>query len=242
MWLEWLRSPSRAHTSPRQPPEPPSPRYFSSSSFKDINAILLEEENRSKSQPQTPRRPSIFHRASPLYRHHRNRSKTFIISPPPNQDDHKIILYFTSLGIVRRTLEDCRTVRSILRGFHVPIDERDLSMDAEYLDEIQMISASKKVRLPAVFLGGKYLGGAEEINEMNESGELSKLIGGLPFVENNIKIKFNSVCDVCGGLRYVLCAQCNGSHKIYSEKYGFRTCTSCSVNGKWGPSYLGSFI
>uniref|UniRef100_A0A2C9VNJ8 Glutaredoxin domain-containing protein n=1 Tax=Manihot esculenta TaxID=3983 RepID=A0A2C9VNJ8_MANES len=215
MWLEWLRSPSRAHTSPRQPPEPPSPRYFSCLSFKDINAIL-EEENGSKSQ--IPRRPSIFHRASPLHRHHRNRSKTFIISPPPNQDDHKIILYFTSLGVVRKTFEDCRTVRSILRGFHVPIDERDLSMDAGYLDEIQIITASKKVRLPAVFLGGNYVGGAEEIKKMNESG-------------NNIKIKFNSVCDVCGGLRYVLCAQCNGSHKIYSEKHGFRTCASCNVNG-----------
>ena len=101
-------------------------------------------------------------------------------------------------------------------------------MDAGYLDEIP---ASKKVRLPAVFLGGNYVGGAEEIKEMNESGELSKLIGGLPFVGNNIKIKFNSVCDVCGGLRYVLCAQCNGSHKIYSEKHGFTTCTSCNVNG-----------
>uniref|UniRef100_A0A2C9VSF4 Glutaredoxin domain-containing protein n=1 Tax=Manihot esculenta TaxID=3983 RepID=A0A2C9VSF4_MANES len=225
MWLEWLRSLSRAHTSPRQPQEPPSPRYFSCSSFKDINAILLEEQHGSKSQPQTPRRPSIFHRASPLHGHHRNHSKTFIISPPPNQDDHEIILYFTSLGIVRKTFEDCRTVRSILRGFRVPIDERDLSMDAGYLDEIQMITGSKKVRLPAVFLGGKYVGGAEEIKEMNESGELSKLIGGLPFVGNN------SFCDVCGELRYVLCAQCNGSHKIYSEKHRFRTCTSCNVNG-----------
>uniref|UniRef100_A0A2C9VS55 Uncharacterized protein n=1 Tax=Manihot esculenta TaxID=3983 RepID=A0A2C9VS55_MANES len=80
-------------------------------------------------------------------------------------------------------------------------------------------TTSKKVRLPAVFLGGKYVGGAEEIKEMNESGELSKLIG----------------------LRYVLCAQCNGSHKIYSEKHGFRTCTSCNVNGliKCGLCYPG---
>ncbi|OAY48817.2 hypothetical protein MANES_05G009856v8 [Manihot esculenta] len=175
MWLEWLRSPSRAHTSLRRPAEPPSPRHFSCSSFKNINVILLEEQNGSKSQPQTPRRPSIFHRvriASPLLRNH---SKTFIISP---------------CGEAQWKMEG-------LLGFGVGIWIHFHS------------TASKKVRLPAVFLGGKYVGGAEEIKEMNESGELSKLIG----------------------LRYVLCAQCNGSHKIYSEKHGFRTCTSCNVNG-----------
>ncbi|KAJ9175933.1 hypothetical protein P3X46_014432 [Hevea brasiliensis] len=230
MWPEWLRSPRRAHSFPKEPPQPPSPRYFFCSSFKDVNTLLLEEpQNGSKSEPQSPRRPSIFHRVriatSLLRHHHRHHSKTSTISPPSNQDEHDIILYFTSLRIVRKTYEDCRTVRSILRGFRVPIDERDLSIDGRYLDELQMITGSKKVSLPVVFMGGKYVGGAEEIKEMNESGELRKLIGGLPFVENSIS------CDLCGGLRFVVCEQCNGSHKIYSEKCGFKTCSSCNVNG-----------
>ncbi|CAN1347257.1 Auxin efflux carrier component 7 [Linum perenne] len=47
------------------------------------------------------------------------------------------VLYFTRLRVVQRTFEDCRTVRSILRGFRVPIDEHDLSMDGKYLGEMQ---------------------------------------------------------------------------------------------------------
>ncbi|KAF2319158.1 hypothetical protein GH714_013636 [Hevea brasiliensis] len=138
---------------------------------------------------------------------------------------HHSEAHSVSLRIVRKTFEDCRTVRSILRGFRVPVDERDLSIDSRYLDELQRITGSKKVNLPVVFIGGKHIGGAKEIKEMNESGELRKLIGGLPFVENS------SGCNLCGGLRFVLCEQCNGSHEIYSEKLGFRTCTSCNVNG-----------
>ncbi|KAJ9160370.1 hypothetical protein P3X46_025778 [Hevea brasiliensis] len=190
MWPGWLRSPGRAYISSKPPP---SPMHFSCSSFKDINTLLLEEpQNESKSEPQSPRRPRpcIFHRvriATSLL-HHRHHSKTSIISPPPNHGYHHITLYFTSLRIVRKTFEDCRTVRSILRGLRVPVDERDLSIDSRYLDELQRISGSKKVSLPVVFIGGKHVGGAKEIKEMNESGELRKLIGGLPFVENRAEI------------------------------------------------------
>lgn len=227
MLTKWLRSPGGAHFSSKQPP---SPRYFSCSSFKDINNILLEElQNGSKSEPESPRKPSIFHRVrlatSRLLHCSHYRSKISILSPPPNHSDHHIVVYFTSLRIVRRTFEDCRTVRSILLGYRVPIDERDLSMDGRYLDELQEITGSKKVSLPVVFIGGKHVGGAEKIKEMNESGELKMLIGRLSFVENS------NGCDLCGGLRFVLCEQCNGSHKIYSKKLGFRICTFCNVNG-----------
>ncbi|KDP44720.1 hypothetical protein JCGZ_01220 [Jatropha curcas] len=235
MWPEWLRSPSRAHISATKPPAtsqgpPKSPRYFSCSSLKDVNTLLLEEpQSRSICKPESPRSPSVFHRvriATSLLRNHRyHYSKPpIILSSPANSDDHDLILYFTTLRVVRKTFEDCRTVRSILRGFRVPIDERDLSMDGRYLDELQAITGSKRVSLPVVFIGGKYVGGAEEIKEMNESGELKKLIHELPFVETN-------VCELCGGLRFILCEHCNGSHKIYIEKYGFRSCTVCNING-----------
>ncbi|KAI3806283.1 hypothetical protein L1987_22182 [Smallanthus sonchifolius] len=45
--------------------------------------------------------------------------------------EKRVVLYMTSLRVVRPTFEACRTVQSILRGFRVSIDERDLSMDSK---------------------------------------------------------------------------------------------------------------
>ncbi|KAJ6895104.1 hypothetical protein NC651_021557 [Populus alba x Populus x berolinensis] len=53
--------------------------------------------------------------------------------------DKRIVVYYTSLRVVRSTFEDCKTVQSILRGFRVLIDERDLSMDSSLLNELNQI-------------------------------------------------------------------------------------------------------
>lgn len=142
------------------------------------------------------------------------------------------MVYFTSLRVVRPTFEDCRTVRSILRGFRVPLDERDLSMDSGFLEELQRIlgggdGSSPAVALPRVFIGGRYVGGREEVQQLHESGELKKFVDGMPAAEPG-------VCEVCGGYRFVLCDDCNGSHKCYAGKGcggGFRCCAACNENG-----------
>lgn len=104
------------------------------------------------------------------------------------------------------------------------MDERDVSLDAQYLHELQGIIGGKNMNLPLVYIGGRYIGGAEEIKKLYETGELKRLIQGLPMVDSN-------GCDFCGGVRYVVCNVCDGSHKVYMEKTGFRTCTNCSENG-----------
>lgn len=138
--------------------------------------------------------------------------------------DKRIVVYYTSLRVVRSTFEACRAVRSILKGFRVSIDERDLSMDSGFLDELQGILGEDKLTLPRVFIGGRYIGGAEEIKQLHEIGELKKFVEGLPAAEPG-------VCDVCGGYRFILCDECSGSHKLYSEKDGFRSCSTCNENG-----------
>ncbi|KAK9279730.1 hypothetical protein L1049_013412 [Liquidambar formosana] len=137
--------------------------------------------------------------------------------------EKRIVVYFTSLRVVRSTFEDCRTVRSILRGFRVSLDERDLSMDSCFLEELQGILGQNKLTVPRVFIGGRYIGGAEEIRQLHEIGELKKYVEGLPAAEPG-------VCDVCGGYRFILCDNCNGSHKLYFEKGGFRSCADCNEN------------
>ncbi|CAN1165166.1 Uncharacterized protein At5g39865 [Linum perenne] len=246
MWPDWLRSPGRVSSpsSSRSSALIPSSAHrkkFSCSSFKDIHTLVSEPDHGGSitigSSPPSisPRSASIFHRvriSTSVLRYLRKSLPPTLPSPPQLQHQQQsecIVLYFTSLRVVRRTFEDCRTVRSILRGFRVPIDERDLSMDGKYLGEVQdIVGSSGKVTLPLVLIGGKCFVGADVIRELHESGELKKMIGGLP---ESAVVATSNECEVCGGLRFVMCEECSGSHKIYSEKQGFRSCNSCNVNG-----------
>ena len=139
--------------------------------------------------------------------------------------EQRIVVYFTSLRVVRSTFEDCKVVRSILRGFRVKIDERDLSMNSGFLSELrEILGQRRKLTLPRVFIGGRYVGGAEEVRQLHEAGELKKLVEGLAAADLG-------VCDVCGGYRFILCNDCDGSRKLYTEKAGFKVCTACNENG-----------
>ena len=91
----------------------------------------------------------------------------------PGTED-RIVVFFTSLRGIRRTYEDCYSVRMIFRGFRVWIDERDVSMDAAYRKELQIAMGEKSsVSLPQVFIMGKYVGGADVIKSLFEIGELA---------------------------------------------------------------------
>lgn len=96
------------------------------------------------------------------------------------------------------------------------------------MDELRRILGHKeeksKLSLPRVFIGGRYVGGAEEIRRLHEGGELKGYLEGLPAVEPG-------ECEACGGYCFLLCIECNGSHKCYSEKGGFKSCTACNENG-----------
>ncbi|XP_062086502.1 uncharacterized protein At5g39865 [Humulus lupulus] len=245
MWRPWGKSPTRVHDT-----SSPS-SLFSCSSFKDIENLCSSDEPTQSHQlvPAAKKTYVVFHRvraANSLLRAWSTRppaapepqpepepepdaAKLHDHSPPPPVisipgAEKRIVVYFTSLRVVRSTFEDCRAVRSILRGFRVSIDERDLSMDSSFLAELQQILGQRKLTLPRVFIGGRYVGGADEVRQLHEMGELKKFVEGLPAVEPG-------VCDTCGGICFVLCDDCNGSHKLYSEKGGFKSCTSCNENG-----------
>ncbi|KAF6164886.1 hypothetical protein GIB67_017089 [Kingdonia uniflora] len=98
-------------------------------------------------------------------------------------------------------------------------------MDLGFLVELQGILGQKEVlSLPRVFIGGRYIGGADEVRQLHETGELKKVVAGFPAAEPG-------VCEGCGGHRFVLCDECCGSRKCFAEKGGFRTCCNCNENG-----------
>ncbi|CAL5190174.1 unnamed protein product [Lathyrus oleraceus] len=229
MWPQWIKSSRHRRDSPPLTRSLSLSRTvdFSCSSFKDIQTIL---KDKPEPEPNSPKSSSLFRRI---------RISTSVLralaashtAPPPSPKpesspclDQRIVVYYTSLRVVRRTFEDCRAVRSILRCFPAAIDERDVSIDDRFRDELHEILGRKNVTLPRVFIGGVYIGGVEEVKRMLDNGKLNRLIERLP--------KSNQIgCDCCGGFRFIMCDECNGSHKVFTEKSGFRSCSSCNSNG-----------
>ncbi|PSR87662.1 Thioredoxin-like fold protein [Actinidia chinensis var. chinensis] len=158
----------------------------------------------------------------------------------------RVLLYFTSLRGVRKTYEDCCHTRVILKGTGVRVDERDVSMHSGFKEELKELLGDRfnGSGLPRVFVGKKYIGGAEEIRKLHEEGQLEGLLEGCEVANNGSGSGSGGggeVCEACGDIRFVPCETCSGSCKIYYEKecdeecdksdYGFQRCPDCNENG-----------
>eukprot|EP01018_Ginkgo_biloba_P021255 Gb_15138 [translate_table: standard] len=147
---------------------------------------------------------------------------------PPGGED-RVVLYFTSLRAIRKTYEDCCNVRLILQGFRIFVDERDVSLHAEYREELQKLLGKQQITVPVLFVRGECIGGADEVMQLHEEGELDKYLEGFP-VQSCIR-----VCDGCGDLRFVPCLTCNGSCKLYTDEDELIRCPDCNENGLISP-------
>ncbi|XP_009578753.1 PREDICTED: glutaredoxin domain-containing cysteine-rich protein 1-like, partial [Fulmarus glacialis] len=90
----------------------------------------------------------------------------------------RIVIYTTSLRVVRTTFERCELVRKIFQNHRVKFEEKNIALNSDYgkeLDE-RCRRVCEVPSLPVVFIDGHYLGGAEKILLMNESGELQDLL------------------------------------------------------------------
>ncbi|KAF3330474.1 Glutaredoxin [Carex littledalei] len=208
-------------------------RRLSATSLKDLGS-LLPPAPISTSASQTvadPNPTTTSHPESPVI--HRtfslrsSRRDSFDISHFDADQNlpKQVIVYSTSFRAVRKTFDDCSTVLTILRGLRIFFDERDVSMDSRYLAELKMLVGMNKVSLPQVFVDGRRIGGAEEVRKLHESGDLKRILEGAPMAGGG-------TCRACGGVRFVVCGTCEGSHRLYSEKMSkFRTCAMCNENG-----------
>lgn len=142
----------------------------------------------------------------------------------------KVVVYVTTLGIIRDTYERCLRIRKILWTLLVRFEERDVFMARD--TQIQLLDRlhARGITVPHVFLEGQYLGDAEVIERLNECGELRRLL------QPYRKASTNSFCNSCGGFRLLPCSACNGSKKSvhrndFTLEFVALKCSSCDESG-----------
>ncbi|KMT06779.1 hypothetical protein BVRB_7g159380 [Beta vulgaris subsp. vulgaris] len=187
----------------------------------------LSQENEQIKEMLSPKqaKPSIkircFSRNSP------NSSsillKNYVEKCPPG-GENCVVMYTTTLRGIRKTFEHCNAVRSVIESYHIRVIERDVSMDSGFKEELRKLMGTKEVKVPLVFVKGRLIGGAEDVVKLEEEGKLEGLFQGIP--------KALSMCEGCGGIRFVMCMDCNGSCKVLDENNkNMVRCGECNENG-----------
>ena len=210
MWPSWLK-----RRAPRSTPCPPTPLVVAAAtpSLKDIQSLVHPEPPahppHSDASP-----PRIFHRLRVVVSTLmllRTLQPAQVAAEEETQvatreEGGHLVLYFTSLSVIRRTFIDCQAVRYMLTALHAVVDERDLYMDKRFATDLAALlphHAGVNVPLPQLFFGGRHLGGAKEVRRLHLSGELCRIIA---------VASTPAFCLRCGSKRYLLCGNCNGRH------------------------------
>uniref|UniRef100_A0A0A9Z641 Glutaredoxin domain-containing protein n=1 Tax=Lygus hesperus TaxID=30085 RepID=A0A0A9Z641_LYGHE len=142
----------------------------------------------------------------------------------------KVVVYTTTMGIVRETSQRCLMVRHILKTNLVKYTEKDVFMSREVQTELRDRMGQSYVELPQVFVEGIHIGDADTVEKLNESGELRKMLK--PYRSMDAC----TTCQVCGGFRLLPCSVCNGSKKSvhrnqFSTELVALKCMHCDENG-----------
>ncbi|XP_050355507.1 glutaredoxin domain-containing cysteine-rich protein CG31559-like [Nymphalis io] len=146
------------------------------------------------------------------------------------KDAGKVVLYTTTMGIVRSTYQRCVLVKKILRNLLVKYEERDVFMSMEYQDEIRERMKSDQILVPQLFIDGQHVGDAETVEKLNECGDLRKMLK--PYKSPDAC----NTCQICGGFRLLPCRICNGSKKSlhrnhFTAEFVALKCMNCDEVG-----------
>ncbi|CAN0910387.1 Uncharacterized protein At5g39865 [Linum grandiflorum] len=192
----------------------------------------IDEERRARKQSVDKRDDQGDKKEEPLPKDETEEEETgsdpllrFEDKCPPGGAD-TVILYTTTLRGIRKTFEDCSGVRFLLQSLRIRYRERDVSMHREYREELWRVLGGKTMP-PRLFVKGKYIGGAEEVLGLNEQGKFRPLFAGIPADDGLMED-----CEACNGVRFVLCFNCSGSHRVLTgDDWSWSECVDCNENG-----------
>ena len=74
------------------------------------------------------------------------------------REQGRLVVYVTTMGIVRPTYQQCQRVRQILRQLMAEFEERDLFLSVDHQQELQRRLGADQVTPPQVFIDGHLLG------------------------------------------------------------------------------------
>ena len=136
----------------------------------------------------------------------------------------KVIIYTTSLGVIRKTRSECLYVRQVFRILMVKTEERDICcLENRKLFEKQF----KGLVPPQVIINGEHVGGRDQIEALLETGQIYNLVRYIDKVAYSLQS-----CMNCAGLSYTNCPHCSGSRHSKSLRFTrqlFRlNCTFCT--------------
>ncbi|KAG7958240.1 hypothetical protein I3843_10G010500 [Carya illinoinensis] len=202
-----------------------SPRRKSFSPLFDPELLASYEKELSEEEVQIKRMvsPTAKFRKTRKSRDLESILHSFERKCPPG-GENAIVVYTTTLRGIRKTFEDCNSVRSIIESHCIQVVERDISMDSGFKEELRGLMGSKEVKVPLVFLKGRLIGGVDEVVKLEEEGKLSILFEGIPRAVGG--------CEGCGGVRFVMCMACSGSCRVLDgEQKKMVRCGECNENG-----------
>uniref|UniRef100_A0A0A9D9T1 Uncharacterized protein n=1 Tax=Arundo donax TaxID=35708 RepID=A0A0A9D9T1_ARUDO len=102
-------------------------------------------------------------------------------------------------------------------------------MDRGLRDELWAVTGEKAVP-PRLFVRGRDVGGAAQVLALHEEGRLVSLLSSAPDAGGGDDGK-KKKCEACGGLRFVVCGECDGSRKVFDGGRGAARCRGCNENG-----------
>lgn len=73
-------------------------------------------------------------------------------------EEGKIVVYTTSMGGIRSTVEECAYIKKLFDNLGLKVDERDIFMHKDYQCQLDMRLAIQNASVPHVFVNGVSLG------------------------------------------------------------------------------------
>ena len=87
--------------------------------------------------------------------------------------------------------------------------------------------------LPQLYANGRHIGSLDELRALDDEGQLAPLLDEYhadALADRDLERVRD--CDQCGGRRFVVCRECNGSRRGRQNAFGsFLKCSHCNENG-----------